>query len=107
MLINSIKYNDNPIIKILIRISREKKSDGYFVKIEFEDNGTGIDDSRKILIFEKNYKDISNISGMGLGLSLAKKIIEIYNGKITVEDKVKGDPSKGSNFIITIPEIWN
>ena len=41
---------------------------------------------------------------MGVGLSLVKKIIKKYNGKIWVEDKVKGDYTQGSNFIILIPE---
>jgi len=42
---------------------------------------------------------------MGLGLSLVKKIIEKYHGKIWVEDRVKGAQSKGSNFIVLIPEV--
>jgi len=41
---------------------------------------------------------------MGLGLSLVKKIIDSFNGKIWVEDKVKNDYSKGSNFTILLPE---
>lgn len=41
---------------------------------------------------------------MGLGLSLVKKIINSYNGKIWVEDRFKGDFKKGSNFIFLIPE---
>jgi signal transduction histidine kinase len=41
---------------------------------------------------------------MGLGLSLVKKIIDSYKGQIWVEDKIKGDFTKGSNFIILIPE---
>lgn len=40
---------------------------------------------------------------MGIGLSLVKKLIDNYNGKIRVEDKVKEDYSKGANFIILIP----
>jgi signal transduction histidine kinase len=40
---------------------------------------------------------------MGLGLSLVQKIVSKYNGKIWVEDKVKGEYSKGSNFIILLP----
>ena len=41
---------------------------------------------------------------MGLGLSLVKKIIESYHGQIWVEDRFEGDYSKGSNFIVLIPE---
>ena len=33
-----------------------------------------------------------------------KKAIDQYNGKIWVEDRMKGDYSKGSNFILLIPE---
>ena len=41
---------------------------------------------------------------MGIGLTLVKKAIETYNGQIWVEDRIAGDYSKGSNFIILIPE---
>jgi len=41
---------------------------------------------------------------MGIGLSLVKKIIRGYNGKIWIDDKVKNDYTKGSNFILMIPE---
>ena len=40
---------------------------------------------------------------MGLGLSLVKKIIDSYSGKICVKDRIKGDYTKGSNFIVLIP----
>ena len=42
---------------------------------------------------------------MGFGLSLVKKILEGYNGKIWVEDRIQGDYTKGSNFIVLIPEV--
>ena len=41
---------------------------------------------------------------MGIGLSLVKKIVEIFNGMIWVEDKVKGDYSRGSKFILLLPK---
>jgi len=34
-----------------------------------------------------------------------KKIIDAYKGQIWVEDRVKGDHRKGSNFIVLIPEV--
>ncbi len=104
ILINATTYNDNPIIEILIKISKLQKDGIKFLKLEFLDNGIGISDDRKKLIFQKGYKKEKQSKGMGLGLSLVKKIITGYNGQIWVEDKVFGDYTKGSNFIVIIPE---
>ncbi|MFW9945657.1 MAG: ATP-binding protein [Candidatus Odinarchaeota archaeon] len=41
-------------------------------------------------------------SRLGLGLSLVKKIITTFNGSIWVEDRIKGNYKKGSNFIILL-----
>ncbi len=40
---------------------------------------------------------------MGIGLSLVSKLIELYGGTIWIEDRIRGDSTKGSNFIILIP----
>ncbi|MHA1492080.1 MAG: PAS domain S-box protein [Promethearchaeota archaeon] len=105
ILINAIKYNENSIVEISVKISKEKKESVNYLKIEFKDNGMGIDDSRKKLIFQRGYMEGKSGHGMGLGLSLVKGIIQTYNGKIWIEDRVKGDYSKGSNFILLIPEV--
>jgi len=75
------------------------------LKIEFKDNGIGVTDPAKEIIFKGGYKRDKKFRGMGLGLSLVKKILESYNGEIWVEDRVPGDYTKGSNFVILIPEI--
>ncbi len=41
---------------------------------------------------------------MGVGLSIVKRIIDNFKGNIWVEDRIKGDYSKGSNFIVLLPE---
>ncbi|MHA1489050.1 MAG: response regulator [Promethearchaeota archaeon] len=105
ILINAIKYNDNHSVECLIRITKMKKKGKKYAKIEFMDNGIGIIDSKKEKIFKGGYRKDNSISGMGLGLSLVKKIIETYNGQIWVEDKVKGNYSKGCNFVLLIPEV--
>jgi len=105
VLINAVKYNESLNKEILIKISREQINGINYLKIEFKDNGIGIDDDKKKLIFQKGYMEGKSVSGMGLGLSLVKKIIETYNGDIWVEDRIKGDQSKGSNFIVLIPEV--
>ncbi|MHA1758686.1 MAG: hypothetical protein ACTSVV_18115 [Promethearchaeota archaeon] len=40
-----------------------------------------------------------------MGLSLVKNIVELYNGMIWVEDRVKGDFTKGSKFVLLFPEV--
>ncbi len=104
ILINSVKHNKNPKVEIIVRFSRELIEKNHYLKIEFIDNGAGIENTRKETIFQRAYNEDISVSGMGLGLSLVKKIIDSFDGKIWVEDKVKNDYSKGSNFIILLPE---
>ncbi len=101
---NAIKYNQNQPIKIQINICKMENSKNSYILMEFMDNGIGITDGNKQMIFQKGYKKDSHVRGMGIGLSLVKKIIESYNGKIWVENRIKDDYSQGSNFIIEIPE---
>ena len=103
IIINAIKYNENNSAQIYIKISNLKEDDKDFIRLEFIDNGIGIEDSRKDLIFQEGYKDNKMTKGMGFGLTLVKKIVKSYHGKIWVEDKIKGDYSKGCNFIILLP----
>jgi len=104
ILSNAVKYNENPIIEIYIKLSKIQIEGIKYLKIEFKDNGIGIQDFNKEIIFQRGYKKDKSIKGMGFGLSLVKKILTGYNGEIWVEDRVKGDYTKGSNFIILIPE---
>lgn len=104
LLINSIKHNDNPTVEIQIKVSKEKKKKKKYLKIEFIDNGRGIPDARKETIFQRVSNQERSRIGIGRGLSLVKFIIESYHGDILVKDRIRGNYSKGSNFIIYIPE---
>jgi len=104
LLMNAVTHNKNLNIEIMIKISEEDLKDISYVKLEFIDNGIGIEDSRKNLIFTRASPK-NNFSGeMGIGLSLVKRIINSYKGKISVEDRFKGNHAEGSNFIILIPK---
>ncbi|MFX0007908.1 MAG: ATP-binding protein, partial [Candidatus Hermodarchaeota archaeon] len=59
------------------------------------------------IIFQRTENMDKQITGLGLGLSLAKKIIEYFDGIIWVEDRVKNNYKEGSNFIILIPAVEN
>ncbi|MCY0970357.1 sensor histidine kinase [Chryseobacterium wangxinyae] len=67
------------------------------VVISVQDNGIGIAENMFERIFEPNFT--SKNSGMGLGLSMVRKMVEDYKGQITV----KSELGKGSTFIITLP----
>lgn len=99
-------HNKNKIIEVLIKVSKEKYDQIPYIKIEFIDNGIGISNERKKEIFFAREEEESKFK-IGLGLSFIKKIVEYYKGKIWVEDKIKGEYSKGSNFKLLIPEGCN
>ena len=103
ILINAAEHNDKPFVSIQIKISKEKKKKVNYYRIEFLDNGMGIPDDMKEDIFIKGYRQDESMSGMGLGLYLVDRIIESFNGKIWVEDRMEGDYSKGSKFILLMP----
>ena len=105
LLMNAVKHNENQIIEIIIRISEEEREGVNYLKLEFIDNGIGIEDSRKTTIFTRGSKDNNYVGGMGIGLSLVNLIMERYEGKIWVKDRFKGDSTKGSNFIVMLPAI--
>ncbi len=104
ILFNAVKYNKSLKIEIITRLSKIVKDGINYVKVEFIDNGIGVPDVMKENIFKGRSTRTEKAHGMGLGLLLVKKVIENYNGQIWVEDRIKEDPSNGSNFIILIPE---
>ena len=85
---NAIKYIGNKKGIINLKINDEID----FIHIEIEDNGKGIDVKDLPLIFDRFYRTDasrnSNQGGSGIGLSIAKKIIEEHSGKIWATSKI-------------------
>lgn len=104
LIVNSIKHNDSSPIEININVTTEKIGDSEKIRMEFIDNGIGIPDKKKDLLFHPHQKQQPSKKGMGLGLSLVKKIVDIYRGKIWVENRIEDDFSKGSKFILLLPK---
>jgi hypothetical protein len=83
------------------KLSIEIKQDSNWVFIYIKDNGKGISKSKQNLIFEPGYT--SKKRGWGLGLSLAKRIIEEYHkGKIRV---FESEINKGTTFQIALRKL--
>lgn len=80
---------------LMINIDIEQHARKIIIKVE--DNGIGIPTEMFERIFEPNFT--SKNSGMGLGLSMVRKMVEDYQGQIEVQSHV----GKGSVFTITFP----
>ncbi|MDP2861041.1 MAG: HAMP domain-containing sensor histidine kinase [bacterium] len=99
LLDNAVKYSSE---KTSVKIGSHK-TDGV-VSITVEDHGAGIEEKDIPHIFDRFYRADSSRSatkgkGYGLGLSIAKKIVEAHHGSIAVESKA----GKGSIFTVRIP----
>lgn len=69
------------------------------VEVSVKDSGTGIPAEHHQEIFEDFVRVDRNTSGMGLGLAIAKRLIQAHRGKIWVES----DPAAGSKFTFLLP----
>jgi signal transduction histidine kinase len=101
---NSIKHADpgKPVV-IDIRLSMMCRGGDQFYQVTIEDHGPGIPDDMKGRLFSRLGKGKSKTAGRGLGLYLVRKRAEDYQGKVWVEDRVRGDFRQGSRFVVLLP----
>jgi PAS domain S-box-containing protein len=97
---NAMTYDQKK--QVDVKVVATARDTGQLVKIEFLDNGPGVPDELKEHIFKRTGSPSEQIVGRGLGLTLADRVVRDLNGKIWVEDKVKGKPDLGSRFVILL-----
>ncbi len=101
---NAVKYTPSPGS---IKVSVEKSDEEETIKINIEDNGTGISQEELPLIFDRFYRcDPSrnrSKTGTGLGLSLVKSVARAHGGDVIVESSL----NSGSLFSVIIPVTQN
>ncbi len=99
------------LISNAIKFSRENgeiyvtvTSQDECLEISVEDNGIGIADKHKRDIFKKFVQVDNSLNrkneGSGVGLSIAQSLVELHNGKITVESEI----NKGTRFTVILPK---
>jgi sigma-B regulation protein RsbU (phosphoserine phosphatase) len=98
---NGIKFTP-PEGSVLVRACLAE-SDPSMVYVSVADTGRGIGPEAKALIFERLYQDPNSIdnsrAGLGLGLFIAKELVELHGGRIWVAS----DVGNGSTFSFTLP----
>ena len=98
ILLNAIKYSDPAGGKVEISCVYENRS----VTLRIRDNGVGIDSDKLTKIFEPfvQVNKFERNGGLGIGLSLSKKLIELHGGSIEAKSDGRG---RGSEFIVRMP----
>lgn len=95
---NAVKFTGSGMVKISAAPLEERRW-----MLEVIDTGIGISSSELNYIFEE-FRQVDDqlarsYSGMGLGLAITRKLVELLEGEISVESK----PNEGSRFRITWP----
>lgn len=95
---NSVFYNESEQKQIWISLSVENERAVF----DIVDNGVGISDKDRPFVFERFYRGTGNsrIPGTGLGLYLAKTIVEAHQGTLQILSSTKGN---GANFELRLP----
>lgn len=95
LLSNAIKYGEGKPIKI------ELIQEDDQILFSISDEGPGIPYNSQPKVFERFERaiDSSNISGLGLGLYVARQIVVAHKGDISLESR----PGKGAKFIVSLP----
>jgi len=98
---NAIKFTNEGSVSLKIKTINQS-ADSAKIKFEVIDTGIGISKENQKSIFEK-YQQAENetsrlYGGTGLGLNIAKELIELYGGKL----QLKSEIGKGSNFFFEV-----
>jgi signal transduction histidine kinase len=96
---NACKYSEDHHATVRLSIQ------GNEISVSIEDRGRGISEEEWESIFQPFYRteDGHSVPGFGLGLSLARRIVQLHKGRITVDSAV----GKGSAFHVRLPTAGN
>ena len=102
---NAVKFTEKGYVKLSIEAIPSIKHNHVDLRLSIEDTGIGIPKNEKERIFQAftqiSGQSIKKYGGTGLGLSITKKLVEMMNGKISLESEV----DKGSLFLVEFANV--
>jgi signal transduction histidine kinase len=99
---NSIKYSGERVT-IDVVVEKTEKAGRQYYDVIIADNGNGIPDDLKPKLFRRLQRGTTKAQGKGLGLYIVRSLVEKLGGSVSVENRVPGDYTKGSKFIVSLP----
>jgi two-component system sensor histidine kinase VicK len=97
---NALKYTPHGG-KVAVNVNTTGKN----LIVEVQDSGIGISPEDAEKIFERFYRArdprVGKITGTGLGLTIAREVVRLHGGDITVDSQI----NQGSTFTMTIPVV--
>ncbi len=103
LIANSVKFSPQGS-KVWIGLDRNVSEAGERIRIQVRDNGKGINPEFMPSIFERftqaDCTSTRTYSGLGLGLAIVRKLVEMHDGNVSVESPGEG---KGATFTISLP----
>lgn len=98
---NAVKFTEQG------QVSLKAVEDGQWVRVEVRDTGMGIPSGEQEAIFDEFSRSERSVSrgygGMGLGLAITRRLIELHGGQISVRSS--GEEGEGSVFEFTLPVL--
>jgi signal transduction histidine kinase len=100
---NVIKHTPGNYVTVNIRLDSSRDDGKKYYTVAVEDNGPGVPDEMKSMIFNRFERGKTKAHGKGLGLYLVKTLVDDFRGKVWAEDRIAGDHTKGSRFVVLLP----
>lgn len=101
---NAIKFDSHESVVIEVAVEEELEDKRPMWTVSVADRGPGVPDDMKEVIFKRFSKGGAPRSSSGLGLHIAKTLVQFYKGRIWVEDRIPGDHTKGAVFKVALPK---
>ncbi len=103
LLSNAVKYTKTGRVDLAVDHAAHPETGAPVLSFAVSDSGIGIAARDMDYIFDAygrgHMRDVGNIQGMGLGLSISRRLTEVLGGALSVESK----PGQGSRFTLTVP----
>ena len=101
---NAVKYDPHEPLELMVSVERTYRVNKKYWTISVADRGRGIPDEVKEVIFDR-FTKAPRKKGEGMGLHIVKTLASRYEGRVWVEDRVKGDYGQGAVFKVELPAL--